>query len=105
MDAVEEVTKSVNDIAAVISNLAEVVKALDAKVEGLSKSVTGAVADVANKVESVTNEFGKRVDAVERDTAFRKSADLGEILQEEPVMQKATSAWGGRFLNSADLFN
>jgi Putative phage serine protease XkdF len=105
VDAVEEVTKSVNDIAVVISNLAEVVKALDAKVEGLSKSVTGAVADVANKVENVTNEFGKRVDAVERDTAFRKSADLGEILQEEPVMQKATSAWGGRFLNSADLFN
>lgn len=105
VDAVEEVTKSVNDIAAVISNLAEVVKALDAKVEGLSKSVTGAVAEVASKVESVQNEFGKRVDAVERDTAFRKSADLGEILQEEPVMQKATSAWGGRFLNSADLFN
>jgi hypothetical protein len=105
VDAVEEVTKSVNDIAAVISNLAEVVKALEAKVEGLSKSVTGAVADVASKVENVTNEFGKRVDAVERDTAFRKSADLGEILQEEPVMQKATSAWGGRFLNSADLFN
>jgi hypothetical protein len=105
VDAVEEVTKSVNDIAVVISNLAEVVKALDAKVEGLSKSVTGAVADVANKVENVKNEFGKRVDAVERDTAFRKSADLGEILQEEPVMQKATSAWGGRFLNSADLFN
>ena len=104
-DAVEEVTKAVSDIAAVISNLAEVVKALDAKVEDISKSVTGAVAEVSGKLESVQNEFGKRVDAVEKDTAFRKSADLGEILQEEPVvMEKSMSPWGGRFLNSADLF-
>lgn len=104
-DAVEEVTKAVSDIAAVISNLAEVVKALDAKVEDISKSVTGAVAEVNGKLENVQNEFGKRVDAVEKDTAFRKSADLGEILQEEPViMEKSMSPWGGRFLNSADLF-
>ncbi len=107
-DAVEDVAKAVSEVvsplAAALSTLAETVKALDAKIEGINKSVTGAVTDINAKMEDVTNEFGKRVDAVERDTAFRKSADLGEILQEEPVMQKASSAWGGRFLNSADLF-
>lgn len=108
-DAVAEVTKAVGEIndslAAALTTLAETVKALDAKIEGINKSVTGAVNEMTGKVEEVKNEFGKRVDAVERDTAFRKSADLGEILQEEPVMQKLNSAWGGRFLNSADLFN
>ena len=62
---------------------------------------------VATDVESVKgnfNEFGKRVDAVEHDTAFRKSGDLGEIVQLEPVkVQK--SLWGGRFLKNTDLFN
>lgn len=109
VDAVEEVAKAVEDIvspiAAALSTLAETVKALDAKIDGINKSVTGAVADISGKVEEVQNEFGKRVDAVEKDTAFRKSADLGEILQEEPViMEKSMSPWGGRFLNSADLF-
>lgn len=105
-DAVEEVAKAVGDIvsplAAALSTLAETVKALDAKIEGINKSVTGAVVEMNSKVDVVTNEFGKRVDAVERDTAFRKSADLGEILQEQPVVAKK-SLWGGSFLRTADL--
>ena len=57
-----------------------------------------------SQVKSTFNEFGKRVDLVEKDTAFRKSGDLGEIVQYEPVkVQK--SLWGGRFLKTADLFN
>jgi len=103
-DAVEEVSKMINEInsslTSVLSTLAETVKALDAKIDSVNKSVAG----VASKVEDVENSFGKRVDAVEKDTAFRKSADLGEILQEEPVIVEK-STWGGRFLNSADLFN
>jgi hypothetical protein len=42
------------------------------------------------------------VDAVEQDTAFRKSGDLGEIVQEPEMVQK--SIWGGRFLTDSDLF-
>jgi hypothetical protein len=95
--------KMVNEISesltSALSTLAETVKALDAKIEGINKSVAG----VASKVEEVEEKFGKRVDAVEKDTAFRKSADLGEILQEEPVIMEK-SMWGGRFLTNADLF-
>jgi len=102
----ETTMKMVGEIAetlsATLSTLAETVKALDAKIEGIHKSITG----LSGEVDEVKNSFGKRVDAVEKDTAFRKSADLGEILQEEPVMEKSmTSTWNGRFLTNADLFN
>jgi Caudovirus prohead serine protease len=50
-------------------------------------------------VKSTVNEFDKRVEAVEQDTAVRKSGDLGEVAQEEKIEK---SIWGGRFL-SADL--
>ena len=105
-DEVVETTKMISDIAesltSTLSTLAETVKALDAKIEGINKSVAG----LSDEVNVVKDSFGKRVDAVEKDTAFRKSADLGEILQEEPVsMQKSMdNAWGGRFLTNADLF-
>ena len=93
---ISEISES---LTSALSTLAETVKALDAKIEGINKSVAG----VASKVEEVEDKFGKRVDAVEKDTAFRKSADLGEILQEEPVIVEK-STWGGRFLTNADLF-
>lgn len=80
--------------------LADTIKALNEKVEELNKTVTG----VKQEVDSVKNEFGKRVDAVEKDTAFRKSGDLGEVVQ-EPIFEKAQkSLWGGRFLTKSDLF-
>ena len=102
---VNATTKMVSEISdslsSALSTLAETVKALDAKIEGINKAVAG----ISSEVESVKDSFGKRVDAVEKDTAFRKSADLGEILQEEPViMEKSNSSWGGRFLTNADLF-
>ena len=85
-------------------------KALNEKVEGLHKTITGVSQEVASvsqevkEVKGINEEFGKRVDAVENDTAFRKSGDLGEIVQEEPTkVQK--SLWGGRFLTKSDLFN
>jgi hypothetical protein len=118
----EEVAKS-DDVAVVtavaeikdtlssaFSDLAETVKALHEQVNALNKSITG----VSNELTATKNEiaeakgqfdeFGKRVDAVEQDTAFRKSGDLGEIVQEQPEMVEK-SLWGGRFLKTADLFN
>ena len=97
--AVKMISEISESLTSALSTLAETVKALDAKIEGINKSVAG----VASKVEEVEEKFGKRVDAVEKDTAFRKSADLGEILQEEPVIVEK-STWGGRFLTNADLF-
>jgi hypothetical protein len=43
------------------------------------------------------------MESVESDTAFRKSGDLGEVVQLQPVMVEK-SLWGGRFLKTADLF-
>ena len=115
VDTTSEIAKAVADIndavTNALSNLAETVKSLQANVDAITKSletVTGEVKSVANEVSQVKgsfNEFGKRVDAVEQDTAFRKSGDLGEIVQELPEMKAQKSLWGGRFLKTADLFN
>ena len=94
------ISEITNSLTSALSTLAETVKALDAKIEGVNKAVAG----ISNEVNTVKDSFGKRVDAVEKDTAFRKSADLGEILQEEPVQIMEKSMWGGRFLTNADLF-
>ena len=114
VDSATEIAKSVADIndslTNALSNLAETVKSMQANVEAITKSletVTGEVKSVANEVSQVRgtfNEFGKRVDLVEKDTAFRKSGDLGEIVQEFPEMKTQKSLWGGRFLKTADLF-
>ena len=100
VNATTKMIETINDhLASALSSLAETVKALDAKIEGINKAIAG----VSNEVSEVKDSFGKRVDAVEKDTAFRKSADLGEILQEQPVVIKK-SLWGGSFLKNADLF-
>lgn len=121
VEAEEEVAKS-DDVAVVdavadikdvlssaFSDLAETVKSLHEQVNALNKSITGVSEELAATKNEVAeakgqfDEFGKRVDAVEHDTAFRKSGDLGEIVQEQPEMVEK-SLWGGRFLKTADLF-
>lgn len=94
-------TKALADeMSSAFNALADTIKALNEKIEELNKTVTG----VKQEVDTVKNEFGKRVDAVEKDTAFRKSGDLGEVVQ-EPIFEKAQrSLWGGRFLTKSDLF-
>jgi archaellum component FlaC len=106
----ESLTNAFGDLTATIKSIsdqvAELTKSL-ADVTGNVANVTNNVAAVANEVTSVKNsfnEFGKRVDQVEADTAFRKSGDLGEIVQFEPSMTQK-SLWGGRFLKNSDLFN
>jgi len=84
-----------------LSTLADAVKGLNEKIDAMNKSINGVQSEVA-EVKGSTDNLGKRVDAVEDTTAFRKSGDLGEVVQEQ-VMQKSASPWGGRFLNSADL--
>jgi hypothetical protein len=99
-DAVVEIKNSLTNA---FGDLATTIKSLHEQVAALSKSIDGVSAEV-NNVKGEFNEFGKRVDAVEQDTAFRKSGDLGEIVQFEPEkVQK--SLWGGRFLKNSDLFN
>ena len=100
VDAVAEIKNSLTNA---FGDLATTIKSLNEQVAALNKSVDDVATEVT-QVKGQFNEFGKRVDAVEQDTAFRKSGDLGEIVQFEPVkVQK--SLWGGRFLKNSDLFN
>jgi len=116
-EAVETVSKSVAEInsqlTSAFSDLVTTIKSLQAEVDAIKTSkvdvdaVKSSFAEVAKDIATAKeyfNEFGKRVDAVEADTAFRKSGDLGEIVQDQPEMVEK-SLWGGSFLKTADLFN
>jgi hypothetical protein len=119
-DAAEEVSKAddvtdlVSDlkdnITSAFSDLSAVVKSLNDEIAELKKSLTAVNANVDSVKNDVTatksdlNELGKNVDAVVADTAFRKSGDLGEIVQEDQIEKSDQSLWGGRFLKTADLF-
>jgi hypothetical protein len=107
----ESITEIKNTLTSAFSDLVSTVKSLQAEVELLKsskvdveeakKSFEAVAKDIAS-VAGEFNEFGKRVDAVEADTAFRKSGDLGEIVQDQPEMVEK-SPWGGSFLKTADL--
>jgi len=111
----DEVAAQVADIkdslATAFSDLSVVVKSLNEEIAELKKSLGDATDSLTEQLDAVKsdvaetkNEFGKRVDAVEADTAFRKSGDLGEIVQEAQIEKSEQSLWGGRFLKTADLF-
>ena len=109
---VEAITEIKNNLTSAFSDLLSTVKSLQAEVELLKSSkvdvdtVKSSFEAVAKDIAAVSgefNEFGKRVDAVEADTAFRKSGDIGDILQSQPEMVEK-SLWGGSFLKTADLF-
>lgn len=103
-DAVaESVAEIKNTLTSAFSDLATTIKSLQEQVDALNKSVDSVKNEVTES-KQIFNEFGKRVDAVEADTAFRKSGDLGEIVQETEPEQVQKSLWGGRFLKTADLF-
>jgi hypothetical protein len=108
----EAVTEMKNTLESAFSDLVSTVKSLQAEVELLKSSkvdldtVKNSFEAVAKDIAAVSgefNEFGKRVDAVEADTAFRKSGDIGDIFQSQPEMVEK-SLWGGSFLKTADLF-
>jgi len=104
------VTEIKDTLTSAFSDLTETVKFLNEQISELKKSIGVVSEEVSSTKQNLGeavqrfDEFGKRVDAVEADTAFRKSGDLGEIVQEQPAMVEK-SLWGGRFLKTADLFN
>ena len=121
VEVAEEVSKSddvtvavaelKDGITSAFSDLSAVVKSLNDEIAELKKSLGTVTADIASVKGDVAatkgdlNELGKSVDAVVADTAFRKSGDLGEIVQETQIEKSEQSLWGGRFLKTADLFN
>ena len=102
-EVAESVAEIKNTLTSAFSDLVSTIKSLQTQVEDLSKSVDSVKNEVKESKDKF-DEFGKRVDAVEADTAFRKSGDLGEIVQETELEQVQKSLWGGRFLKTADLF-
>jgi len=110
-DSNEEKMIEINKtFAATLGDLTDTIKALAADVAEMKKSVTGVSQEVSAAKQEISetkgqfDEFGKRFDAVEQDTAFRKSGDVGNVVQEQPNMV-AKSLWGGRFLKNTDLFS
>jgi hypothetical protein len=99
----DDITSAFSDLSAVVKSLGEEIAELKKSLGVVSQDVASVKSDVNSTKNDVT-EFGKRVQAVEADTAFRKSGDLGEIVQEAQIEKSERSLWGGRFLKTADLF-
>jgi len=104
----EVIANAITDIKDSVTNafgdLTATLKSLSDEVANLKKSLDATTTDV-NQIKGTFNEIGKRVDSVEKDTAFRKSGDLGEIVQELDSTPIQKSLWGGRFLKFSDLYN
>ena len=99
--AIAEIKDSVTNA---FGDLTATIKSLSDEVANMKKSLDATTTDV-NQIKGTFNEIGKRVDSVEKDTAFRKSGDLGEIVQELDSTPVHKSLWGGRFLKFSDLYN
>ena len=97
--AVDEIKVSVTEA---VSELVSTIKSLNEEIADLKKGHATVAEEVAG-VRGSLEEFGKRVDGLEDDTAVRKSGDLGGIVQGNTI--RKGSMWGGRFLNSADLYH
>ena len=101
----ETLTKASESNAAQVSSIQETVetfsKSVDTKISEMAEqhnTLSKAVEDIKNTINSVQ----KRVDAVESETAIKKSSDLGG--SQEVVIKK--SKWNGSFLGSVnELFN
>ena len=99
-EAVDAVTELKDAVTSAFSEITAVVKSLSEEIAAIKKSQELTDAKIADAEKGFEN-LGKSIDAVAADTAFRKSGDLGEIVQEPAMVEK--SVWGGRFLTNADL--
>lgn len=81
---------------------AEVVKSVQTEVTAKVDALEAKVSELETKFSEVQTDVAKRVDAVESDTAIKKSADLGGSAGSTT---KNESIWGGRFLaaNISDI--
>ena len=92
--------------AAQVSAIKETVetfsKGVDTRISELAEQYT-ALSKAVENINNTINNVEKRVDAVESDTAIKKSSDLGGS---QEVVTKSKSTWNGSFLGSVnELFN
>ena len=96
------VAKNNETMIAVTNTVAEVTKALTDKIstiESKNDDLNKALADITSAISSING----RMEAVEEDTAVKKSGELENSPEKTTTMKKST--WGGRFLGSAEYLN
>jgi hypothetical protein len=101
----ETIEKATESNTAQVSSIKETVevfsKSVDARISELAEKHT-ALSTAVESIRSTIDGVEKRVDAVESDTAIKKSSDLGG--SQEITIKK--SKWNGSFLGSVDeIFN
>jgi hypothetical protein len=101
----ETLNKASEVNAAQVTTIQETVeafsKSVDIKISELAEQHT-ALSNAVNNIKSTIDGVQKRVDAVESETAIKKSSDLGR--SEEVTIRK--SKWNGSFLGSVnEIFN
>ena len=90
-----------------VGALTTLVTALGTQVSELQKSFASTSEATVAAVASAKDElvkFGGRVDALEGETALRKSGDLGGIEQDDRI-EKSATPWGGRFLDANHIYS
>ena len=101
----ETLNKASEANAAQVTTIQETVetfsKSVDARISELAEQHT-ALSSAVNNIKNTIDGVQKRVDAVESETAIKKSSDLGR--SEEVTIRK--SKWNGSFLGSVnEIFN
>lgn len=88
-------------VVSLTETVAEFVKSTAASLEDINKSKEELNKGLA-EIKDAINNVHARVEALEEDTAVKKSGDLYEASEETSTIKK--SLWGGRFLGTADIF-
>ena len=102
----ETLNKASEANAAQVTTIQETVetfsKSVDARISELAEQHT-ALSSAVNNIKNTIDGVQKRVDAVESETAIKKSSDLGRS-EEATTIRK--SKWNGSFLGSVnEIFN
>ena len=102
----ETLNKASEANAAQVTTIQETVetfsKSVDARISELAEQHT-ALSSAVNNIKNTIDGVQKRVDAVESETAIKKSSDLGRS-EEATTIKK--SKWNGSFLGSVnEIFN
>lgn len=91
---------------------AEEIKTIETKVDEINKAFDSKFSELVEKHGELSKKFDslsdqhdevtKRLDGVEKETAIRKSGDVGTS-KEETISKAKGSKWGGHFLSVSDI--
>lgn len=117
----DELSKSIEELKSLVKSVvedgvksnADAVMTLTQTVGEFVKSTTASIEEINNskeeinkalaEIREVVNHVHSRVEALEEDTAVKKSEDYFQSSEEVSTVKK--SLWGGRFLGTADILS